>query len=776
MATYTIPKAMANFETSLASKMSDSATSFTLNRSTDDDGTALSGRFVLTFNEGTSQEEHMIVTLSGASGTVVTRGLSRVDGTTNKSANQFEHQRGDSVKITNFPLVNVLRLLNGDDTFNSVDWTGVQSIAGLSTPTSGETTKAANVEYVNNVSIAGANDATDTVKGIIEMATSAESQSGTDSGGTTAPLVVAPSDIAANTQNQQHVYAADSGAADAYVITLTPAPSAYAAGQRFSFLAANANTGASTLNVNSLGTKTIKKLHDQDLEAGDIEASMIVDVVYDGTNLQMLNPAGTNISAATASAVTTFFDGATDQTTSIYDTAGEDMVAGNLAAVESDGDVYQTRVTAIGTQNTAAAVATSEDFVSGANVYAFNTSDNTDIAFVYIDATNVERIAQVVYDADRLDYSSDTVTNLAFSAFTAKTIQGIELETDKIAVLSEAGGTAEVNAISTLNGTISQGTQQSISTGAGTRAIAKHDSATFVVFTGTSSTTGIQTHKCTVSGVTITVGSPVTMLSTTNDVQQITGAHRFGTTDYYLVNYYDNTDSQHKMLIGEWNSSTGAWTTVGTPVNIGTGVQTGTIGKVTQTADSDNKLFFVWRNSTTLYYNIIARSTTTPSVTVQSSISQRDEGFCLTQIGAYTYAVGAANSGSSDPALNILRVNTDLDTITAVDTVDVSGGDSVLGVAKLTPERLAVLYSDGTDLDTKTIDLTTNIDGVLGFIGADVTDGSTATINVSGSNASQTGLTAGTKYYADLDGAVTTDTATGEVVGRGQSSTKIKIA
>jgi hypothetical protein len=37
-------------------------------------------------------------------------------------------------------------------------------------------------------------------------------------------------------------YYADTGAADAYVITPAPAITAYAAGQRFSFKATNANT------------------------------------------------------------------------------------------------------------------------------------------------------------------------------------------------------------------------------------------------------------------------------------------------------------------------------------------------------------------------------------------------------------------------------------------------------------------------------------------------------------------------------------------------------
>lgn len=84
-------------------------------------------------------------------------------------------------------------------------------------------------------------------------------------------------------------YAADSGAANAYVITLTPAPTAYATGQLFRFKTSNANTGVSTLNVNGLGAKTIKGKGGADLAAGEISAGQVVAVQYDGTNFQLLS-------------------------------------------------------------------------------------------------------------------------------------------------------------------------------------------------------------------------------------------------------------------------------------------------------------------------------------------------------------------------------------------------------------------------------------------------------------------------------------------------------
>ena len=89
-------------------------------------------------------------------------------------------------------------------------------------------------------------------------------------------------------------YAADSGTADTAVVTLSPAITAYAAGQRITFKANAASTGAATVNVNTLGAKTLKKHNDQDIAAGDIESGSIVTAVYDGTNFQVTSQLATS--------------------------------------------------------------------------------------------------------------------------------------------------------------------------------------------------------------------------------------------------------------------------------------------------------------------------------------------------------------------------------------------------------------------------------------------------------------------------------------------------
>jgi len=99
-------------------------------------------------------------------------------------------------------------------------------------------------------------------------------------------------------QNGASVYAADAGATDAYAITLSPAPTALTTGMVIRFKANTANTGACTLNVNALGAIAIKKNKDEDLADNDIKAGQDVEVMYDGTNFQLLSPVCTLLELA----------------------------------------------------------------------------------------------------------------------------------------------------------------------------------------------------------------------------------------------------------------------------------------------------------------------------------------------------------------------------------------------------------------------------------------------------------------------------------------------
>ena len=70
----------------------------------------------------------------------------------------------------------------------------------------------------------------------------------------------------------------------------TPALTGYTTGQQFTFVVANTNTGAVTLNIEGNGAKSIYKNGSQALSAGDLRVGKMAAVVYDGTQFQLLNP------------------------------------------------------------------------------------------------------------------------------------------------------------------------------------------------------------------------------------------------------------------------------------------------------------------------------------------------------------------------------------------------------------------------------------------------------------------------------------------------------
>ena len=72
---------------------------------------------------------------------------------------------------------------------------------------------------------------------------------------------------------------------------------AYAAGQTFEFAAAAANTGAVTLNINSIGAKDVKDSSGNVLTAGELTTGRVVTAVYNGTEFRLLE---TNVTKATA--------------------------------------------------------------------------------------------------------------------------------------------------------------------------------------------------------------------------------------------------------------------------------------------------------------------------------------------------------------------------------------------------------------------------------------------------------------------------------------------
>ena len=122
--------------------------------------------------------------------------------------------------------------------------------------------------------------------------------------------------------------------------------SAYAQDLVFIFEAGGTNTGAVTLNVDSIGAKAIVKHHDVALAAGDIESGQIVMVVYEATgdNFQMLSQLGNAPSAGLSNVVedtTPQLGGPLDPNgTFIGMEKGGDIASASPLVVDTDGDYF----------------------------------------------------------------------------------------------------------------------------------------------------------------------------------------------------------------------------------------------------------------------------------------------------------------------------------------------------------------------------------------------------------------------------------------------------
>ena len=197
----------------------------------------------------------------------------------------------------------------------------------------------------------------------------------------------------------------DTGSANTYVIVMadTTIPiSSYPDGFECSFRPANNSSGASTLNVNSIGATAIKQYDGTPIEAGDISTTRICKVRYNSTAGFFTLDASTD---AAASAVTTTQDA--------IDTAA-DVVSTNADVVSTGNDKTATNADVVSTN--ADVVTTTQDAIDTA---ADVVSTNADKVATNADAaqTALDRIATA---ADKVSTNADVVTTTADAVTTTQ--------------------------------------------------------------------------------------------------------------------------------------------------------------------------------------------------------------------------------------------------------------------------------------------------------------------------------------------------------------------
>lgn len=202
-----------------------------------------------------------------------------------------------------------------------------------------------------------------------------------------------------------------------------PTLTAYASGQIFTFIAANTITGAATININSLGAKSITKYGTNALVANDIVSGQLVEIVYDGTQFQMIgaNP-GESEGAAVSSASTTNIWSTGGGTAHITGTTtitsfGTAPQAGAWMKVIFDGALTLTHGANLSLPGSANITTAADDF---AFVYA-DTTTQFDVLYFKKDGTPV--VGGIGYGQTWQDVTASRASGTTYTNTTTKPIQ-----------------------------------------------------------------------------------------------------------------------------------------------------------------------------------------------------------------------------------------------------------------------------------------------------------------------------------------------------------------
>lgn len=597
----------------------------------------------------------------------------------------------------------------------------------------------------------------------------------------TSAQVVAGADILAAQENAMRLdmlknagdYATSTGSANAYLLALDAQISAYVAGDVFKFKANFENTGAATLNVNSIGALTIKKNTSVDLLAGDIKSGQIVYVVYDGTNLQMVNTLIPNHNEELVA-------------------AGFDLISGKAVSVESDGQVYPSRITA--TTLDTAFTADNEELLASAGWSLVNK-----IAALppYLDATTGAQKVNIVATSYRgpnnFDYCEATynITTRAFETPTASDFQGgtptssgmsnpVPLTYERCVLVSQenvaAASRVYARVLSGLDGTPSLGTSLQVLTA----AVGNYKGAIGVGYSSTKilllyvDGDALKVLVLTESGGSLSAGSPTTLVA--SGVTTVEDAQRFGTTAFYLVAYNDG--SGEAVICFEFDGT--STFNAGSADSIPAGSSN---TQFSVACLSSTKAIAAFMDGTAVTACVIDRSARELTVQTESStlITNSASNKPLKVIAWDENTAEIQTQYDTNFAGRTLVVRIDESTISAVGTllevIGATNTDGTLSLVKATP-TIGVRFSidNGGDYHFLSYRFINTTEAAVGMVNAAYTDADTATVVVAGVVDGLSGLTPGERYYTGMGGTLYTKTEGGESeIGRAISATKLKL-
>ena len=183
----TLPQGSAVFQTSLLTAISASDVSMTLVANSLRGGSVLSGFNCVTMDEGSASAEYVCGTISGTAVTAMVRGIDPQTGTSSVASLKFAHRRGALIKITDFPLLQILRnQINGSETIVNL----IQYAVGTNCSGASANTAICPKAYMDALAVGSAVSANETTQGFVQGATALQQASSTAIGSTGSFLFV----------------------------------------------------------------------------------------------------------------------------------------------------------------------------------------------------------------------------------------------------------------------------------------------------------------------------------------------------------------------------------------------------------------------------------------------------------------------------------------------------------------------------------------------------------------------------------------------------------
>jgi hypothetical protein len=476
-------------------------------------------------------------------------------------------------------------------------------------------------------------------------------------------------------------------------------------------------------------------------------------VLMTGIRPNDLSGVDSSVTATILNEAGAFFATTKRQSIKYTATAGQALAAGEVVTISTDGNVYRANVTGFSTANAGTATTLgSTELGSQSKMYWFDTATPTIKSFLGHDqdvGTDGLKALRVTTDANYNAISS-TATGAPSPTVSPSYYDAILHNGDtQVTIAYGNGASYEAVSYNDLAGTPSPGSAIVLdAAGTGSAITDTASAGILVAFGGTNAQADLTSFKITFSGTALTESTNATLVSGGTSINPY-AAGRFTGTNFIAVLYTDN--SVGKIIIAEYNPTTGGWTTIGTPVNIGAG--SAFLSPLSSTA-----MAVLVDSGTDLVAYTVTRSGVVATVSSPLAVVNGANAQAITfkKLGKYTFMAGCETTAGG--VLQLIATDRDFTGFSLIgsaitnDSVD----NRAIAGCLLTPNRWLAIYQDSnTTTSINTRQLTTNFNSTIGVIEAAVASSGTEDVITHGYSNSFTGLTAGTAYYTTLDGQLT---------------------